>query len=232
MSSLALLTGSDFGPGDPKQEHAIAERRRMESDRLRRIKDPKSRIMGIDSGALAAQVLEKRAAALAEGQLRLDYDTQRLQQDAQLAYLEQERLRAERTKMQYLDEFRRTEQGKETSREFDLNDPLSKLHDLPARASDGDLRLSVSGMQQFHGEDLSYAHRVKIQQDELKAWSEEVRLWIAPAAFAQAHARITARGANLGKQHPRGCLCCRKSSPVPCDADDGEQDRGEGTGSV
>ena len=165
--------GSLFGPGDPQQERAIATRRAMEAERLKRIKDPKSRIMGIDTDALAAQVAEKAAAAQADRALKMEYDHQRLQQDAQLAYLEQERLRAERTKAQFVDQFRATEQGKEKSREYDLNDPLSKFKDLPARIGDEDSRMSVSGLQQFHGEDLSYATRIKVQQEELRQWQEE-----------------------------------------------------------
>jgi len=165
--------GSLFGPGDPGKERAIATRRAMEASRLQRIKDPKSRIMGIDIDAIGAQVAEKQAAAAADNALRSEYDTQRLQQDAQLAYLEQERLRAERMKAQFVDQFRATEQGKEKAREYDLNDPLSKFKDLPSRVGDDDPRLSVSGMQQFHGEDLSYAMRKKVQQEELRQWVEE-----------------------------------------------------------
>jgi len=170
---LAEAGGSLFGPGDPGQERAIATRRAMEASRLQRIKDPKSRIMGIDIDAIGAQVAEKQAAAAADNALRSEYDTQRLQQDAQLAYLEQERLRAERMKAQFVDQFRATEQGKEKAREYDLNDPLSKFKDLPSRVGDDDPRLSVSGMQQFHGEDLSYAMRKKVQQEELRQWVEE-----------------------------------------------------------
>ena len=166
-------TGSAFGPGDPKQERMIAVRRAMEAERLQRIKDPKSRIMGIDTNALDAQVAEKRAAAEAEQALEGAYDQQRLQQDAQLAYIEQERLRAERQKAAYLAQFNATQLGKEKSREYDLNDPRAKLIDLPARTGDDDARLSVSGMQQFHGEDLSYAQRVKVQQAELRAWCDD-----------------------------------------------------------
>lgn len=166
-------TGSIFGPGDPLQERAIATRRAMEAERLIRIKDPKSRIMGIDTEALSSQVAEKQAAAAADKALRIEYDTQRLQQDAQLAFLEQERLRAERMKAQFIDQFRASEQGKDKSREYDLNDPLSKFKDLPARVGDDDLRLSVSGMQQFHGEDLGYAQRKKVQQEEIRQWCEE-----------------------------------------------------------
>jgi len=154
-------------------ERQIERRRQLEAERLQRIKDPKSRIMGIDTEALSAQIAEKQAATAAEKALASQFDHQRLQQDAQLAYLEQERLRAERTKAQYVDQFRATEQGKDKSREYDLNDPLFKKNDLPARCSDDDPRLSVSGMQKFHGEDLSYAHRTKVQQEELKMWNDE-----------------------------------------------------------
>ena len=168
--------GVAFGPGDPQQECAIATRRALEVKRLKRIKDPKSRIMGIDTEALAAQVAEKQATAAADRALRMEDDNQRLHQDAQLAYLEQERLRAERTKAQFIDQFRATEQGKEKSREYDLNDPLSKKKDLPGRIGDEDSRMSVSGLQKFHGEDLAYAQRIKVQQEELREWSNELPL--------------------------------------------------------
>ena len=61
----AEATGSDFGPGDPAQEQGLARRRALEAARLQRIKDPKSRIMGIDTEALAQQVAEKQASAAA-----------------------------------------------------------------------------------------------------------------------------------------------------------------------
>merc|ERR1740138_918120 len=157
MAEAELSGTSMLGPGDSAQERAIATRRAMEADRLKRIKDPKSRVMGIDTEALAAGVAEKQASAAAEKALRMEYDHQRLQQDAQLAYLEQERLRAERKKAQFVDQFRATEQGKEKSREYDLNDPLSKFKDLPGRVGDDDPRLSVSG-----------------QQEELRQWSDEL----------------------------------------------------------
>ena len=172
-SEIDQSTGSAFGPGDPQMQRAIERRRQLEAERLQRIKDPKSRIIGIDTEALGAQVAEKQAAAAAEKALAAQYDTQRLQQDAQLAYLEQERLRAERTKAQYVDQFRATEQAKDKAREYDLNDPLSKKSDLPGRCGDDDPRLSVSGLQKFHGEDLSYAHRIKVQQQEIKNWNDE-----------------------------------------------------------
>ena len=53
-------------------------------------------------------------------------------------------------------------------REFDINDPDSKLKDVPARVSDEDPRLTISGMQKFDGEDLEYERRKKLQQKQIK----------------------------------------------------------------
>ena len=177
-------TESLFGPPDPAMDAKLQKRRAMEAARLQRIKDPKSRVMGIDTDALAAQVEEKQLAAAREKQLSMAYDQQRLSMDNSLAYMEQERLRIERVQKVYIDEFRHTEQGKGKMREYDLNDPLALKKDLPARCGDDDPRLSVSGLQKFNGEDLTYAHRVKVQQAELKSWMDEA---VAAKKAAQAH---------------------------------------------
>ena len=59
------------------------------------------------------------------------------------------------------------------AREYDLNDKSSLRREEPARAGDTDPKLSVSGCQQFLGEDLSFAHRARIQQQEQRLWNEE-----------------------------------------------------------
>lgn len=151
----------------------IAERRRLDKERLERIKNPKVRTMGIDAQALAEQVAEKQAAKQKEIMRNLAYDNERLLLDQQLAYLEQERLRAERQKCADLTNFRQSFQGVETSREYDLNDPHALKNAEPCRLGDDDPKLSVSGLQRFVGEDLSYGHRVKTQQLEQRMWNEE-----------------------------------------------------------
>ena len=65
-------------------------------------------------------------------------------------------------------EFRKENQRAEDRREFDINDPDFKKKDLPARVNDTDPRLTVSGMQQFNGEDLEYERRKKLQQKQLR----------------------------------------------------------------
>ena len=162
-----------LGGGDVQTDAMIEERRRLDKERLQRIKDPKTRTMGIDTQALAAQVADKQAKKQEEAVRNLAYDNERLLLDQQLAYLEQERLRAERQKKVDVAEFRQTFQGKEKAREFDLSDKNALKKEEPARTGDDDPKLSVSGLQQFLGEDLSYAHRARIQQQEQRQWNDE-----------------------------------------------------------
>ena len=82
-----ILGGGDSTVG------LIEERRRLDKLRLQRIKDPKTRTMGINTEALAAQVAAKQAAKQQEVVRNLAYDNERLLLDQQLAYLEQARPR-------------------------------------------------------------------------------------------------------------------------------------------
>ena len=80
-----ILGGGDTTVG------LIEQRRRLDKERLQRIKDPKTRTMGINTDALAAQVAAKQAAKQQEAVRNLAYDNERLMLDQQLAYLEQAR---------------------------------------------------------------------------------------------------------------------------------------------
>lgn len=170
---VAQTAASDLSGADPKQTAAIAQRRALEAERLKRIKNPRLRTMGVDKEALDAQIREKQEAAAAQAALDAAYAAQAVAQDAHLAYLEAQKRRAQREHEEALLAYRSTMQGKSTSREFDLNDPRAKLDGAPARVGDDDPRLSTSGMQKFNGEDLEHAARLRQQQRELKAWCEE-----------------------------------------------------------
>ena len=65
-------------------------------------------------------------------------------------------------------EFRKEYQRPEDRNEFDINDPDFKRKSVPARVSDDDPRLTVSGMQKFDGEDLEYERRKKLQQKQIQ----------------------------------------------------------------
>jgi len=159
--------------GDPREEKALSMRREREAERLKRIKDPAT-CGQTDFYAIESQIADKQATKAADAQRENAYDQERLMLDQQLMYLEQERVRAERQKLKEVNEFRATQQGKERSRDFDLNDPNFLLTSQPMRVGDDDPRLSVSGLQKFHGEDLSHAHRIKAQRDEIRQWSDEM----------------------------------------------------------
>ena len=70
--------------------------------------------------------------------------------------------------LQMLVEYRKENQRMVDRREFDINDPDSKQKDIPARVSDEDPRLTLSGMQKFEGEDLEYERRKKLQHKQAK----------------------------------------------------------------
>lgn len=80
-------------------------------------------------------------------------------------------------------EFRKENQRVEDRREYDLNDPDFKLKDVPARVSDADPRLTVSGMQKFDGEDLEYERRKNLQQKQLRYRYIELHALQLPKAF-------------------------------------------------
>ena len=156
-----------------KEEQSLAARRLREAERLKRIKDPVA-YAKVDTAALEVQIADKASKKEAEKEVRRQYDEERLLMEQQLAYLEQERLRAERQKMKDMDAFRATFQGQTLAREYDLYNPSKLKSEQPARVGDDDPRLGVSGCQLFGGEDLGYAARVKAQRDQQKAWNDEL----------------------------------------------------------
>merc|ERR1712110_514723 len=159
--------------GDAREEMALTMRREREAERLKRIKDPAT-CGKLDTTAIESQIADRQATKALDAQRENHCDQERLRIDQQLMYLEQERVRAERQKLDEVNQFRMTQQGKERSRDFDLNDPNFLLTSQPMRVGDDDPRLSVSGLQKFHGEDLSHAHRIKAQREEIRQWSDEM----------------------------------------------------------
>jgi hypothetical protein len=69
--------------------------------------------------------------------------------------------------------FRTDRQGKQTTREWDLNDPDRLKHDAPARTCDDPSAAPVSGMQMFDGEDLGAGDRSKAQMAQNNDWWEQ-----------------------------------------------------------
>lgn len=141
--------------------------------RAARLKDPKQLRMGIDRQALDEQVREKECLKRLEKERNDYWDRQALLMDRHAVALQQEvnMIRAAREKE--LEDYRATYQKRWMAREWDLNDPLAKAKELPARVSDDDPRNGPASVQKFEGEDLDFQNRRKAQQRQQRAWAKQ-----------------------------------------------------------
>lgn len=141
--------------------------------RAARLRDPKQLRMGIDRQTLDEQVREKESLKRLEKERNDYWDRQALLMDRHAVALQQEvnMIRAAREKE--LEDYRRTYQKRWMAREWDLNDPLAKAKELPARVSDDDPRNGPASVQKFEGEDLDYDNRRKAQQRQQRAWAKQ-----------------------------------------------------------
>ncbi|XP_065838743.1 RIB43A-like with coiled-coils protein 2 [Oscarella lobularis] len=153
------------------REAAARERRRIaEEQRRSRIFDARVRQIGVDLDALSVQVKERRAIE-SEEKYRNEAFASDMTRNDQIVQLLDARKETDMKKLNHaLNDFRKTNQGFETRREFDLNDPESKKKDKPARVNDDDPRSTVSSIQKLQGEDLSHVDRVKMQQEQAREW--------------------------------------------------------------
>lgn len=155
---------------DLREAEKIARRRLQERQRRDRILDTKSRIFGLDTAALADQIAEKKREKDAEQRREKEFDTIEKQKLQELTELDQEEQEMKRKMYEETELFRKTQQGRESTREFDLNDKDALKKEAPPRVSDNDPWLSVSGAQKFAGEDLAHSERLKAQKEEQRMW--------------------------------------------------------------
>jgi len=170
-SPIAALLRHDLPPFELEQQ-AIQRRRRMNDERNKRIFDPKVRTIGIDYDALNAQVREKEEIRQAEKDREQDYAnyTTRAADVMQVLDIHINQIRSAQAKD--LNDFQKTEQRPEGRREYDMNRPHYLRYDPPMRK---DNECPVSGLQQFAGEDLQNARRIKEQHEQSKVWSYMLR---------------------------------------------------------
>ena len=107
--------------------------------------------MGLDTDALNHQSAERSRREQVEEERHAAYAREMIRNDklAALASLRHEQDRRELAKD--LNNYRSQNQRADTRREWDLNDPDSKLKDKPARTSDFDRSLGLSAAQVFDG---------------------------------------------------------------------------------
>jgi len=132
--------------------------------------------MGAVVEDIEEQVREKEAAKKREQQMERQFDQQALTYNRMGLLMEKE-INESRKKMEIdVVQFREKNQQVQQRREFDLNDPDILKKSTPCRIGDSDPRLSISGGQIMHGEDLGFMERKKAQQEQMKTWVSEQSL--------------------------------------------------------
>ena len=158
---------------DMKDAAVIEKRRRAEEERKKRFFNEKNRILGIDSDGLNKQLLEKEQKLEAERE-EARIAAEEMRRNLELA--EQRELEFRNQKKQSeieLNEYRKNCQQSKDCVDFDLNDPDGQRKTFPARLDDNDPRLSISGGQQFIGEDLMNINRLREQKFLQKQWLDQ-----------------------------------------------------------
>lgn len=86
--------------------------------------------------------------------------------------------------------YRKAHQGKETRREWDLNDPAALKAEQPLGQykGDADVRFGPSSMQYFEGEDSGGISRTDLQRQQVREWTSQAASEKAATAAAQAEA--------------------------------------------
>lgn len=141
--------------------------------RAARLRDPKQLRMGIDRQTLDEQVREKECLRRLEKERNDYWDRQALLMDRHAVALQQEVNAIRTAREKELVDYRNTFQKKHMAREWDLNDPMRKAKELPARVCDDDPRNGPASLQKFEGEDLDRDNRRKAQQRQQRSWARQ-----------------------------------------------------------
>jgi hypothetical protein len=118
---------------EDRQQRNVENRRTYEAERKKRIFDAKWRIIGQDPEYIKLQREEKQKRLEEERQRNLDIENDILAADRRLLELERENEEARKQALRDLLSFQAANQTKDRTREWDLNNPVARQFDLPAR---------------------------------------------------------------------------------------------------
>lgn len=185
---------------EEKLAQKVMAKRRVEMERRARIFDCKRRTIGVDKDVLDRQVMENRLKKEEEAAQNRADDGSMARADRQLKLMEVEKQKLQRQMEVHCKNYSLNHLSFDRRREHDLNDPLAVRKGVPARLGDDDPRCGPASMQQFNGEDLMKAERLKQQQAATINFIEQQRFEKAmlqnqddgnDAAFAAEVAAIT-----------------------------------------
>nr|KAF6492899.1 RIB43A domain with coiled-coils 1 [Molossus molossus] len=160
-------------PPDPKEMAAIEARRNREKERQKRVFDVRTRVMGVDVGALNSQVEERKLREATERSKEEAYGTSQVQYDLVAQMLEKEEAERTRRLARKVQDFREQKQQNKSRREFDLWDPNQLWKGFPGLHSNNDPYCGLASMQCFSGEDLEKATCLRMQQEQFRCSLEK-----------------------------------------------------------
>ena len=188
-----------------REERRLEARRQRDEERRQRFLNAKTRTLGVDVAALDRQVAEKRARKEAERAAEMSYaeEQRQIRRVLEMNLLE-ERKQQQQDRMEVA-QVVQVQRDPTLAREWDLNNPDALKNEQPPRVGDFDPRCGPSSLQQFSGEDLNKGDRIKMQQMQLKDWTQQaisvkVGKKRAEAELEQEYAAQIAAVVNLTEQ--------------------------------
>jgi hypothetical protein len=153
-----------------REAQVIEQRRSIEQQRLNRLLDPKLRTIGVDKHTLDEQVADRARQQEIEKIREASFAQSAIAVDHQLQLIDRETARQRKQISVEESQYRHDFQQKHQRKEWDLSNPSALKSEGPARQSDSDPALHVSGLQKLQGEDLSNPVRFKKQQQQMRDW--------------------------------------------------------------
>ncbi|XP_016075132.1 PREDICTED: RIB43A-like with coiled-coils protein 1 [Miniopterus natalensis] len=155
-------------PPDPKEVAAIEARRNREKERQERFFDVRTRVIGVDVGALNSQVEERKLREAAEQSKDEAYGTIQMQYDLVAQMLEKEEAERTRRLAKKVQEFREQKQQLKNKREFNLWGPDQLWKGFPALRGNSDSYCGASSLQCFSGDNPEKATCLRMQREQLR----------------------------------------------------------------
>ena len=174
-ASARIIGGQSVLDAEQRDQRRIAAMRERNEVRRNRFLTAKVRLMGVDRQGIEQQKAENRARRGAEKAADMMYAQEQQQiRDLVEANLAKEQRDEYAEKRGYAE---RNLQGKDPSlrREFDLSDPrgLARERKTTADALEATGGAGASSMLRFDGEDRNYGDRKKIQEAQLRDWTNQ-----------------------------------------------------------
>mmetsp|Transcript_69431 Transcript_69431/g.168013 ORF Transcript_69431/g.168013 Transcript_69431/m.168013 type:complete len:398 (-) Transcript_69431:54-1247(-) len=161
---------------EAKEEGRLAARRARAAERRERFLDARTRTIGVDVDALAAQIAEKEARKKKEKEDERRYAEEQAKIERALASYEAS-LGGSRKRETQATAMAWKQQQVAAKMQPDygaLRDKESLKKAMPMRVGDRDTRLGASSMQVFAGEDLKLAERRALQAVQMKEWCLQI----------------------------------------------------------